>query len=150
MNPFPDTSFLYSLYRAQVHSSRADAAMKALSGPLPASSLLLLEFRQSIRLQIQLNTQDATRGFPKREGTAMLRDFQSDLAAHALEVVPVDWADTHRIADGLSAKHTEIMGHRLIDILHVATALHIGAPDFLTFDANQKRLAEAEGLRVPV
>jgi len=34
--------------------------------------------------------------------------------------------------------------------LHVATALHIGASEFLTFDANQKRLAESEGLVVPL
>jgi predicted nucleic acid-binding protein len=34
--------------------------------------------------------------------------------------------------------------------LHVATALHLGAEEFLTFDANQKRLAVAEGLTVRV
>jgi predicted nucleic acid-binding protein len=36
----------------------------------------------------------------------------------------------------------------LTDILHVATSLHLGAEEFLTFDANQKRLARAEGLKV--
>lgn len=50
----------------------------------------------------------------------------------------------------LSEKHTENHGHRLVDTLHVATALHFGAEQFLTFDANQKRLAEAEGMQVPV
>ena len=65
-------------------------------------------------------------------------------------MVAPDWADVHRIAEELSGKHTEINGHRLVDILHVATALHFGAEQFLTFDANQKRLAEAEGMQVPV
>jgi predicted nucleic acid-binding protein len=37
-----------------------------------------------------------------------------------------------------------------MDILHVATAIELGAKEFLTFDANQKKLAEAEGLLVPV
>jgi len=32
----------------------------------------------------------------------------------------------------------------------VATALHLGATDFLTFDSNQKMLAEAENLVVPL
>jgi len=32
----------------------------------------------------------------------------------------------------------------------VATALHLGVTEFLTFDGNQKRLAEAEGLVVPL
>jgi predicted nucleic acid-binding protein len=38
----------------------------------------------------------------------------------------------------------------LADILHVATALHLGVKEFLTFDANQKLLAEAEGMNVRV
>ena len=37
-----------------------------------------------------------------------------------------------------------------MDILNVATALELGAREFLTFDENQKRLAEAEGLVVPI
>jgi predicted nucleic acid-binding protein len=46
--------------------------------------------------------------------------------------------------------HTLADGHRLADILHVATALHLGAMEFLTFDSNQKKLAEREGLVVPL
>jgi hypothetical protein len=38
----------------------------------------------------------------------------------------------------------------LFDILHVAAALKLGATEFLTFDGNQKKLAESEGLRVPL
>jgi predicted nucleic acid-binding protein len=61
-----------------------------------------------------------------------------------------DWADVHRIAEELSAKHTVASGHRLADILHVATAIHLGAEQFLTFDTNQRFLAEAEGMSVPL
>ena len=39
-------------------------------------------------------------------------------------------------------------GHRGFDILHVAAALVLRADEFLTFDANQKKLAESEGLAV--
>jgi predicted nucleic acid-binding protein len=39
-------------------------------------------------------------------------------------------------------------GHRSLDVLHVATALHLGAREFLTFDANQRKLATAEKLKV--
>lgn len=56
----------------------------------------------------------------------------------------------HRIAEDLSAKHTESEGHRFADILHVATAIHLGCGRFLTFDENQKKLAEAEGMTLPV
>lgn len=62
----------------------------------------------------------------------------------------MDWADVHRIAERLAFQHTVMRGHRSFDVLHVASALHLGASEFLTFDVNQRKLAEAEGLVVPV
>jgi predicted nucleic acid-binding protein len=79
----------------------------------------------------------------------MLGDLQLDLNAGILRPVPVDWSAVHQRADALSSAYTLKSGHRLIDILHVATALQLGVGEFLTFDANQKKLALAEGLRVP-
>jgi predicted nucleic acid-binding protein len=150
MNAYPDTSFLCSLYRKQHTSPQAVAYQKTLSGPLPVSTFLLLEFRQSVRFQARLFEKDRSKGYSKAEGAAMLRALQSDLADDILEMVAPDWADVHRIAEELSAKYTESGGHRLADILHVATAVHLGAEKFLTFDANQKKLAEAEGMVVPI
>jgi predicted nucleic acid-binding protein len=150
MSCFPDTSFLCALYRTQVNSTRADQFMAGLSGALGVSSLLLLEFRQSVRLQIRLHLIDRTKGFQQAEGRQMLNDLQIDLNAGLLAPLPVDWSAVHQRAEALSAAHTIAAGHRLADILHVATALHLGVTEFLTFDANQKILAEAEGLVVPV
>jgi predicted nucleic acid-binding protein len=146
---FPDTSFLCALYRSQVHSRRADEYMLGLTGSLGVSSLLLLEFRQSVRFQIRLRDTDRTKGFTPSEGQQMLSDLQLDLNAGILRPVPVDWSAVHQRADALSSAYTLKSGHRLIDILHVATALQLGVGEFLTFDANQKKLALAEGLRVP-
>ena len=150
MNCFPDTSFLCAVYRTQVHSRRADRYMMALSGSLPVSSLLLLEFRQSVRLQIRLHLSDRTKGFSQAEGQHMLNDLQTDLNTGLLETTPVNWAAVHQRAEMLSHAHTVAAGHRLADILHVATAIHLGVPVFLTFDADQRKLAEAEGLGVPL
>ena len=150
MKIYPDTSFLCSLYRKQVSSTLAVEYQSQLATPLPVSSLLLLEFRQSIRFHIRLFGKDRTKGFPKAEGMAMLRAIQSDLTNNVLQMVAPDWADVHRIAEELSAKHTEPGGHRLVDILHIATALHLGSETFLTFDSNQKLLAESEGMEVPI
>lgn len=150
MSCFPDTSFLCALYRTQVNSPKADQYMASLSGSLGVSSLLLLEFRQSVRLQIHLHLHDRTKGFTQAEGHQMLNDFQIDLNAGLFTTTPVDWAAVHQRAEALSSAHTLAAGHRLADLLHVATALHLGAADFLTFDGNQKKLAEAEGLMVPV
>ncbi|MBN9692578.1 MAG: PIN domain-containing protein [Verrucomicrobia bacterium] len=150
MTAFTDTSFLCSLYRRQVFSPRANAFMARRGSPLPVSSLLLLEFRQSLRLQVRLHSNDRTKGFSRHEANQMLKDLQSDLRAKVLEVVPVDWSDVHQIAENLSARYTEANGHRFADILHVATALHLSAKEFLTFDENQTLLAEAEGMEIPV
>lgn len=150
MNGFPDTSFLCSLYRLQVHSPRAIAYMTARSGPLPVSGLLLLEFQQSVRLQTWLRGNDRAKGFSGNEADAMLRDLDSDLRSRVFEAVPVDWPAVHRLAGELSERHTTSGGHRLADLLHVSTALHLGAREFLTFDAKQRQLAESEGLKVEV
>jgi len=32
-------------------------------------------------------------------------------------------------------------------VLHVATALHLGVREFLSFDGNQRRLAQAKGMK---
>ncbi|MBX3741195.1 MAG: PIN domain-containing protein [Akkermansiaceae bacterium] len=149
MRVFPDTSLLCALYRRQVNSPEAIAFMERHAAALPVSGLLLLEFRQSVRLQTRLFSLDRRKGFPESEGARMLRDLQSDLTDGILKIEGVDWAVVYRIAETLSSAHTRGSGNRLVDILHVATALHLGAEEFLTFDANQKALAESEGMSVP-
>jgi predicted nucleic acid-binding protein len=76
--------------------------------------------------------------------------LQANIASGVFQTPHVDWGDVHRMAERLAFQHTAKRGHRSFDVLHIATALHIGASEFLTFDANQKELAEAEGLVVPV
>lgn len=124
--------------------------MEKRTGSIHVSNLLLLELRQSLRFQVWLHTKDKTRGFTKHDANQMQGDIASDLKKEVFEIVEVDWAVVHQKAGELSKCYTATNGHRLVDILHVATALHLGSADFLTFDENQKRLAEAEGLNVPV
>lgn len=149
MKYFPDTSFLCSVYREQAFSDVADTVFAKTPKPLPVSSLLLFEFRQSVRLQVYLHGKNKTKGFTKNEGEGMLRDLRSDLASGIIAVVPVDWTEVHTLAEILSAKFTESAGHRFADLLHVATALHLGAENFLTFDTNQRTIARAEGMKTP-
>jgi predicted nucleic acid-binding protein len=121
-----------------------------MSGILGVSSLLLLEFRQSVRLQIRLNLNDRTKGFQQTVGQQMLNELQIDLNTGLLTTIPVDWSAVHQRAEALSCAQTLASGHRLADLLHVATALHLEVTGFLTFDGNQQKLAKAEGLVVPV
>jgi len=144
---FPDTSFLCAFYRRQDNSPEAAAYFKAMPEALHVSSLLLYEFRQSVRFQIWLHSRDKTKGYPQVECDKALADLETDLNSGAVEIVPADWAEVHRLAEEISARHTSAGGHRSFDVLHVATALHLGARELLTFDANQRKLAAAEKLR---
>ena len=148
MIAFPDTSFLCAFYRRQANSPVAAAYFKALPEALAVSSLLLYEFRQSIRFQVWLHDRDKHKGYPQTDADRMLADLDTDLNTGALVMAPVDWADIHRLAETLSRRHTRTGGHRSLDVLHVATALHLGVRDFLTFDTNQRKLATAEKLKV--
>lgn len=148
MTAYPDTSFLCALYREQDNSREADELFDTLTEPLALTSLLAFEFRQSVRYQTALYAKDRRKGYPQAEGARMLADLESDLASGALVIVPTEWPEVHSIAERLSSRHTPTGAHRALDVLHVATALHLGARELLTFDANQARLAKAEGLKV--
>lgn len=80
----------------------------------------------------------------------MLSVLAENLEIGALKLDAVEWPDAHSIAEYLSAKYTMTGGHRPMDIVHLATARHLQLGHFLTFDANQKRLAEVEGFQVPL
>ena len=76
--------------------------------------------------------------------------FEADRSGGRLKVRVCNLADVVDEAKRLSATHTLAGGHRGFDILHVAAAIRLEAGQFLTLDANQKKLAEAEGLVVPL
>ena len=149
MTSYPDTSFLCALYRPQYNSVLAAEYFAKMKEPLHVASPLMFEFRQSLRFQAFLHTRDRSKGFTQREASAALAKFDENLADGFLKAVPVDWPDVVSLADRLSARHTPKEGTRGFDIIHVATALHLGARKFLTFDSGQKRMALAEGLKVP-
>lgn len=145
---YPDTSFLCALYVAQTTSAAAIGHYQRMKEQLQVSSLLLGEFRQSVRFQIFRHSRDATQGYARKTGLEVLAKLQANLDAGALVVVAAEWADVINIAERISAQRTIGGGHRFLDLLHVATALHLGAAEFLSFDANQRKLAAAEGLVV--
>ncbi len=142
MVAYADASFIVALYLQQSSSAAARAAMLSLSPPLPFTHLHALEVRNAIRRAV-------FRGeITVAERDAVLQTMASDLQNGVLAQVAVRWADVWHEADRLSAGHTETMGCRSLDILHVAIARTLNAPEFLSFDANQRQLAAAEGLTV--
>jgi len=145
-----DTSFLCALYVLQVNSVRANAWYQASETSLVVTDLVLLEFRQSIRLQSWLHAQDRTKGFAGHLGQRAINSLASHLAEGRLVQTGYDWTSVAGLTERLSAQHTARFGCRIFDILLVAVSLSLGEREFLTFDSRQRLLAEAEGLTVPL
>ena len=147
---------LYNWTMAKAADPRAEwwlaafAFMEAFSGEIIVSSQVLWEFRQSARFQVFRHHKDKTKGFSKAEAERMIGVLATNVKAGSLTLATAEWPDVHSIAEAISATHTMKGGHRPMDIIHLSTAKHLGLKHFLTFDENQKKLAEAEGLLVPV
>lgn len=148
MIALPDTSFLCAIYRRQSNSPAAAAHAATMKEPLHVTALLVYEFRQSLRLQVWRHSHNPREGMPLADAQAALSQFAADLASGVAVLEPCTFQDVLRRAEDLSHRHTLAGGHRSFDVLHVATALHLGAREFLTFDTNQRKLAAAEGLAV--
>jgi len=148
MKFFPDTSFLCGLYREQENSPQARACYAKLPDRLRISPAVMYEFRQSVRLQIFLNARDCGKGFRPKEAQKMLEAMQADLDCGAVVVVPVDWPAVWLLAERVSVAQTVKGGNRSWDVLHVATAMHLGSQTLLSFDHRQRSLAAACGLKV--
>lgn len=77
-----------------------------------------------------------------------LASFDEDFAAGMYVQADILWRSALNHATELSRAHTPSLGCRSLDVLHVASALELGLPNFLTFDVRQKQLAKAVGLKV--
>jgi len=139
-----DTSFIFSLYGNDVHTPRALAWLKLKRRALTLTTLNEYELANALRFA------EYRKVIAKGEANLFWSQFEADCASGRLIIKICNLANVVDEAKRISATHTLTGGHRGFDILHVATALHLGAIEFLTFDAQQKKLAEAEGLKVPL
>lgn len=142
MSAYADTSFLFSLYVQQSHSPAAAAHIAETGEPVILTSLSRFELCNAIRLSVFRKLLD------RRLASEDLKLVARDISSDVLALTACDWAAVHEQAGRLSAQYTILKGHRGMDLLHVASALTLGASDFLTFDHNQAQLATAAGLIV--
>jgi predicted nucleic acid-binding protein len=112
------------------------------AGALAYTPLHRIETRNALR-------NAAARGeITEEERRSAFHAIEDDLQDGFLLHTPFSWTDALRRADELSECHQEKEGQRTIDLLHVAVAIEIHSPIFLSFDKRQRRLARAAGLRV--
>ena len=138
---YADTSFLVSLYIQDANSARAVANAPELL-PVFLTPLTEHELRNAIRLCVfrrQITTMQREKA---------LHDLENDKAAGVLHAVPLDWPKALKYAVALGRRHTEALGARGMDILHVASALALKAGRFVTFDERQRELARLAGLEI--
>jgi predicted nucleic acid-binding protein len=139
-----DTSFLFSLYGNDSHTPLAVTWSRANKRAIRISCLNHFELANSLRFA------EFRKAVPSGQAIRLLSLFMIDLEAGRLIETTCNLADILSEATRLSTAHTITGGHRGFDILHVAAARIMGATHFLTFDANQNRLAKAAGLKLPL
>ena len=142
MPAYADTSFLVRAYTPHADSWRVLAWLQRAREPLPLTPLHRHELRNAIRLRV-------FRGeiTPEQRKLAF-QEIESDLADNILVHAAIPWTDTFRECENLAASHTETLGVRSFDLLHVGLALALKTTEFLTLDARQAVLAEAAGLKL--
>ena len=139
---YADTSFLLSLYTFDANHECAAVTIEKMKIAIVFTSLQRHEFRNAIRLCVFRKDISVT------QRDAILKCIEDDLRSGFLVDTHLGWAELFYKAETLSATHTERLGIRGMDILHIAAASVLETRDFLTFDQRQKALAEEAGLRV--
>jgi predicted nucleic acid-binding protein len=82
------------------------------------------------------------------EATAALKLLEDDLRAGVLRMVAVEWNQVWKQCRCLAEAHAALTGCRTLDALHVASALVLGAREFITSDHRQAACAIGAGLSV--
>lgn len=137
-----DTSFLFSLFGGDAHTAAAQAWAMQTKQPIAVTALNRYELGNAIRFAVFRKV------IPQQDALASLAAFETDLKSGMLRSVSPDLGEVVKEAARLSAARTIAGGHRSFDILHVAAARVLKAALFLSFDANQQKLAHAARLTV--
>ena len=143
MIAYADTGFLCSLYAPDAHTARAGVRMRRQALPVAFTWLHQLEFRNALRLRV------FRREISGRQREASLNLIMGDLVAGVLASASPGLGEMMTEAERLSALHTERLGTRTLDVLHVSAAIVLGLREFLSFDKRQLSLARAAGLKTP-
>ncbi len=152
MRAYADSSFILRLVLTEPDSEEVIAEYRRIGRPaLFFLPLHALEVRNAI-LQRAFHQRralaSAERQHIARERGAALRRLEHLIGKRTLLDATIDMDPTIARANQLSAAHTEKLGLRAIDLLHVASALTLESELFLTTDERQALLAKAEGLKV--
>jgi len=139
-----DTSFLFSLYGNDEHTSSAIRLLRARHHALSLTTLNEFELANALRFS------EFKSFLPSGSAAAYWDNFLEDKRQERVITLQCNLSEILEEAMQLSGRWTLKNGHRSFDILHVASGVLIQATHFLTFDKNQARLARKAGMQVPL
>lgn len=152
MRVYADSSFILRLVTGEAGAQQAGAEYRRLGRPgLFYLSLHALEVENGIRQRAFHERRvlpSGQRARITRERDAALARLAGWAKRTALKEVLVDMDLAMDRARRLSAAHSEKVGARAIDLLHVSCAVLLESEVFLTSDHRQADLATAQGLQV--
>ena len=137
-----DSGVLVKNYCHELNSADAISLILAEQPPLPLVHLQEAEVRNALRLK--LYRRELTTATLK--GALALLD--EDIREGRFERPEYSTSAVYRRVETLSHRYASTTGARTLDILHVATALEIGAVRFVSFDHRQRAVAKKAGLKV--
>ncbi len=137
-----DSSFLFALYSNDVNTPRAQSYLRDSGQPLSLSVLNEFDLHNALRVAVWRKL------FPAERVATWLTAFENDVKFERVIILRCNLTAATSHAQRISRTYTESGGHRAFEILHVAVALEIDAETFLSFNANQRTIAVAEGLQV--
>ena len=152
MRAYADTSFLVKLVTDEPDSEEAMAEFRRLGFPplffLPLHALEVTNAIRQRAFHLRRSTKSGQRAGIARERDAALARIERWTTRGWLVEATADCDEALLRARTLSERHTERLGCRGFDLLHVALALELECEAFLTSDHVQGALACAEGLDV--
>jgi len=138
---YVDPSALTKLYLHHPDSAAMSAWRARARGPLPVTHHGRVEIVNGL----------CQAAFRRHISAPALRDalasMEEDFATGRYVHADVPWRPALRRAEDISREHTPEIGCPAVDLFHVACALELRLPNFLTFDERQRRLAGAVGLK---
>lgn len=145
MTIYADTSFLVSYYLPgdTLHAKAVTEVISWAKAPeLPLTPFAIVEIENTFsRLQHKGK-------LTAKQVTALLGLLKEDIGGGFLRSAPLrayEWMETAR---DLSRRVTPRTGTRTLDVLHLAIAKAERCTHLASFDANQRRAAEAAGLKL--
>lgn len=152
MRAYADSSFILRLVTKEADSGGAIAEYRRLGTPpvffLPLHTLEVCNAILQRAFHERRSLASRERQHINRDRDAALSRLRHFIARRTFLEVTLHSDEAIERASQLSRAHTERLGARAIDLLHVANALILNSEVFLTTDIRQAQLAEAESLKV--